>query len=495
MEGITVTSKNVSKLSEHKFKKGIIVSPFNNSFGEMLKLNSWARDRLPEYVWLGLILNKYGRKEGLKKAESILWQLAQIDIELTQPKISKILNLSLDKQEKVFKIICNYIDPNVLAPLTIVFRTKENDLFSKYFYDRAQTVDQRISVIKDIIRKCFDHQSNQATDLRYLCIGFLFFKGKVHATGMTVEAIKNYSKTDHKDEKMKIYRPSIRSFEGLGMDIDETNANFISYFWEELGLVTDCSPHYIKFTQHKEELVESFLDTKKVIENIIVLNKSKLLEDAKFNVLIGSMIYILKIADEVLNKELENAILGRHALRTILEVYIMMKYLVLKEKDRNNIFEDYQVYGVGKYKHILLRVRESSIINEQSHIVVPLLESIVNEPMWEEFMNIDVRFFDQQNIKKKFEEVNEKELYETYYEYGTNYAHGFWGAVRESSLLFCDNPLHKYHSVPDIYFKQKLTSVAFDIDRILKLYIQLLSKTYEFPTWYKSKYEGIEYGI
>ena len=51
-------NKNVSSLDDHILnkKKGIVATPLNNSIGDKLKLNSWAMQRLPEYLWLGLIL-------------------------------------------------------------------------------------------------------------------------------------------------------------------------------------------------------------------------------------------------------------------------------------------------------------------------------------------------------------------------------------------------------------------------------------------------------
>ncbi|ARF16730.1 DUF5677 domain-containing protein [Sporosarcina ureae] len=400
-----------------------------------------------------------------------------------------------DKQKKIFDIISDIVDPTILAPLTIVYRRNKNKVINEYFYDESQTVEYRIEKLQETVERFFDQQSNDSTDLRYLSICLSLFRGKVkflEEVSMTIDAFKNYSSTSHEDEIMRLYRPMIRSFEGI--DIEEPNHDFVSSFWNELGLSTECSPFFIKHMKNQLDSGEFLQDTQKAFEYINLVYKEKLLESPKFNVLMGSAVYILKLCKETLDNELENAILGRHALRTITEVFVMMKYLIMKETGNINIFKEYQLYGIGKYKHILLRGRESGFSRE-SQIQEPIIEAIVNEPIWEEFMDIDVRYFDQQSIKKKFEEVDESELYEIYYEYGTNFSHGFWGAVRESSMLVCNNPLHKYHTVPDIHLHQKLPSVISDIVKILKRYIQLLSGIYEFPKWYKLKYEDIQYGV
>ena len=48
-------------------------------------------------------------------------------------------------------------------------------------------------------------------------------------------------------------------------------------------------------------------------------------------------------------------------------------------------------------------------------------------------------------IRLKAESVGEKDLFGLYYDYDSSYEHGLWGAIRESSLLKCTNPAHKYH--------------------------------------------------
>ncbi|UOQ44839.1 DUF5677 domain-containing protein [Halobacillus salinarum] len=489
--------RSTSKLSDHKYKKGKIITPMNSMLGDKLALNSWTNERLPEYLWLGLILHHYGRKKGLIKVQEILSLISGLELDVNQPKISIITNLDNHKQIDVYKIINSVVNSSILAPLTILLRGERYEQFNEYFYDKSQTLDYRISKIEEVLLRYYNHQSNEATDLRYLAICLPLFKGRVKlfegVEGM-IEALKNYSVTEHEDERMRFYRPAIRSFEG--MELEEKDNTFISNFWKELGLLTDCNPVYINYEEQQTEMKLFIKDTRELLEHLILVNKEELLKESKFNVLIGSTAYIKKIFDELIEKDLGNSILGRHAYRTILEVYIMIKYLIKKEEENPNIFLDYQLYGVGKFKHVLLRCRDGELIKEDtSHIKTPIIHSLVNEPMWEEYLDIDVRYFDTQSIKKKFEEVDEKELYDVFYEYNNNYVHGFWGAVRESSMLFCDNPLHQYHSLPDLENYQKLPNVINDTQAIYKKYLETLSNIYEFPEWFKHKYGELSYGI
>ena len=80
-----VVSVNHSKLSDHKFKKGKFIAPFNEFMTPVSNNESWYFGRLPEYIWIGMLLNKYGRHEGMEKIYKIIVRLIQL--------IQKLLHL------------------------------------------------------------------------------------------------------------------------------------------------------------------------------------------------------------------------------------------------------------------------------------------------------------------------------------------------------------------------------------------------------------------
>ena len=104
---------------------------------------------------------------------------------------------------------------------------------------------------------------------------------------------------------------------------------------------------------------------------------------------------------------------------------------------------------------------------------------MANKTKSEEFITIDFRNFANKSIRQKFIDVNEKDLYDVFYDYDTCFTHGYWSAIRESALLFCDNPLHNYHSVPDINGNQKLIDISSDYIIILDKIINIVEKELE----------------
>ena len=98
---------SVSRIKDHKVRSGKVISPWNHAMGNTMTFSSWAFTRLPEYIWLCLIHNYYGRDEGLRRAALILKELSTFEKSLDKPKLSKILALHPHVQDKVYRTILN----------------------------------------------------------------------------------------------------------------------------------------------------------------------------------------------------------------------------------------------------------------------------------------------------------------------------------------------------------------------------------------------------
>jgi hypothetical protein len=469
----------VSDLKSHKYKKGLIQTPMNTI--PNTQSVSWTNDRLPEYLWLGLILMNYPRTQGIEKVGTILREISQKNEFILKPKLSEILALSNIEQENIYQIISKNINPKVLEPLTVIFTNSKFPILNKYFNSFTISVNEKIDILSNAVKLYYEHQSHEATDLRFIVTSMMIFQGKLKLPrGSDLEdALKNYPYTHHEDEKMKKYRPFIRTLEMMDIQVSP-NKNFIDLFWKELGLKTKCNPLIIGFKQEENQVNYKLYISKyqEKISHLINSKKELSIMDDKFDVIVGTATFTLKIFNDVIEKGLDDSILGRHAYRTILESYINIKYLQKIEAEHENIWQEYKIYGIGKYKLPLLKNREITETKDETHFIEPIVEILINEIVWEEFLDIDLRYFDNKKIKEKFEEVGEKYLYEVLYEYDNNFIHGFWGAVRESAMLHCNNSTHKYHSIPDINFEQKMPSINDDIYRIIDKFSKLIDESF-----------------
>ena len=485
-------NKNVSRLGDHKLykKRGVVATPLNDAIGDLLSLSSWTRERLPEYLWLGLVLLDYGRDEGFKRIHQIFREVSVSISALEYPKLSLILDLNDNEQAVIFAIIKKYIDRMILSPLTLLYNKENYPVFNEYFYEPSEFVEERLGYISEAIKVFSPPQSNETTDLKFLVLNFIFLKNKLVVTKdakVSVNALSEYPNTNHDNDKMGTYRALIRSMEGAIHSFSSNTHKFSHKFWRDIGMITPCEPIKLEFDENSADIKAYIDELGKVIEYVFKLNKEKSLTEDKFDVVIGSATYVLKILQEIENNELGSCIVGRQALRTIIEIYIMTKYLLKKENDNPKIWGEYKLYGISKYKLILLKAREIDL-DKKSHFVPPIAELIVNEIKSEEFIDVDLKYFDKMGIREKSIEVDEKDLYDLFYDYESSFSHGLWGAIRESSMIRCDNPVHLFHTIPDIYSDQKLPDIKNDCLQVIKKFSLILSKIFDLPDWFIKKY-------
>lgn len=483
------------ELSKHIKQGDTFYTPFTdpNGLGSTLNLSSWARCWLPEFLWIGLIIHKQGRKQGLKNISHIMEKLK--DNELAIPQMSRIISLELEKQVLFWDTVTEYVDKSALTPLTVVITPDINDYFYKKFFNASINVDDCIADLLEVTENCNGFHDELSTDICFIVDWFYIIDDKLRIlSGLDdlTEALTKYHTMSHGDERIKFYGPMIRStFQGLcNIDCDK---EFSAEFWRVLGKISECNGLIII---HEEKDKSEFYDmAQRVIEYLSVTNESKKME-TKYLVIMGMTCYIHRIYHQIVKKELYNNIAGRILYRTMMETYINLKYMLIQEKDVPDIYDRFKAYGIGKYKLVMSKLREHKYsVSEDSQVDEKYMELIVNEDMSEAFVNMSVGYFEKNNVKKKFEVCDEKDLYEIHYEYGTNYAHGFWGAIRESSMLICDNPSHAYHSIPDYQAQQMLSSVLFDCESIMRKVFDAISGYIELPDFYFEYEKGLNKNV
>lgn len=468
-----------SKLSEHKFKKGEFITPFKSAFQDIgLHEVSWFRDRAPQYVWIGLILDYYGRNEGMQRCGIIIKNLLKSEVKLNSLKISEIISMKDNEQQTIYKIIKQEISVDVLNPLTVIFPYSINKLFANEFSVLGNSVKMRIEQLNRVVNDLSDQQSHNSTDIRFIVTYYILALGKIVTTKNQSELILKYPRLSHDKEEMKLIRPLIRNLEALSLSDDEQrDKKFISFFWKEYSEMVDCDLFVLDFDDdfNPEGKMLEYLNMMEYLKDLFVVMNPL---DNKMLVLIGITTYSYKRLKELVDHSLFNTIAGRSIIRVLIENHIMMKYLLKKEKDIPNIWEEYQLYGIGQYKLIAKRWLDSTEDLSDSHVMFEYLEILSNEYKDEMFINMDTRYFDKTNIRIKAEEVNEKELYGLFYDYDSAYEHGMWGAIRESSLIKCTQPAHQFHCVPDIYNQQKLKSVWYDCEKVMDKTFDIMKSLY-----------------
>lgn len=471
-----------SKLADHIFKKGKFITPIN-AIPMMVELpdeKSWTYGRMPEYLWMGLIFKKYGRTVGMQKLYEIISLLHRLAPNLQTARISQILALDEEVQALFYDGILLNISKETLAPLTVLFTVSYAPVFAEHFYCNNLSAEARISILIDTMNDIMGHQTYEATDIRFVALYFSLLSGKVHVMKEEIDLLADYPKTPHESEKMRMIRPCVRAIEMVLLQTENVDVAYSQYFWGCISKMTDCNLYSLQFPEEKRDISGYIRALHAVFDYLSELFATTKPLDDKMKVILGIATYSYKRFKEAYDHNLFNAISGRSCVRVLIEDFIMLKYLVKNEGSHDNIWKDFQLYGLGQYKLVLARHRENPATAE-CHFDQQYIESLVNEFKEEEFIDMDTRYFDAQNIRVKAEIVGEKPLYGLYYDYDSAFEHGLWGAIRESALLKCINPAHQYHCVPDVGDQNQLKSVLYDCVSIMNKTVQFLDSIYGIP--------------
>lgn len=285
-----------SKLSDHTFQKGKFITPINAIplAHELEDEKSWTYGRMPEYLWIGLILKYYGRDEGLRKSYGIISALHKLAPGLYTARLSQILKLDADIQKRFYDYITCSGAKEALAPLTVFLTASKAPVFAKCFYCPDQSVEDRCEAIIQTMREIMDHQSNEATDIRFVALYFNQLSGEVHLLREQVDLLVSYPSSKHTDEIMRMARPTVRSLEMMILTFEEVDSAYLKEFWRCVSEMTDCSIFAIRFPEEKrnitaymEKLHEVFVYLSKLFSTAVPLNE-------KMSVLLGIATYSYK---------------------------------------------------------------------------------------------------------------------------------------------------------------------------------------------------------
>ncbi|WP_195405312.1 DUF5677 domain-containing protein [Streptococcus constellatus] len=476
-----------SKLSEHDLIKGVFKSKFSQMMTPLNKESDWLHSKGPEYMWIGLVLYSGSRTDNMEKIMMFLTKLSEVvDTEnnMSFPTISALLNLNDVDKIKIIDIMKLYFDLSEFSPLTIVLPDDEKVLTNS-FYSRNDIFETRLNKLTKLLDEITDQYSQLSTDIRYFILYYKMLQGKLHfidSESQMMDALKVYPYLEEGTSEIGLIGSQIRAMEIAISLTEDIDYSFSSLFWDNISQLTDCEVFSV--TINKENNVD-LQEIKREVYLVLQYYRDLLQNIEHFNdklyVLTSILTYSYKRLLELINHELQYTISGRSIVRSCIENYVMTKYLIAEEDFHENIWEEYQYYGIGGYKLISERYIENSPELAPSHVNFQYLNLLVSEFIDKEFIDMDTRYFGAGNIKRKFEKVGEKDLYSYQYDYDSQFEHGLWGAIRESSILKCDSPGHQFHGIPDIDDVQELPDVSSDIEMVLKKHLSVLKEIFPIP--------------
>ena len=443
-----------------------MVPPLMQVMGDKLEFNSWMNDRLPEMLWASLVFASGERREAFREFSRIMNFVAEHERreELKNLTISGIAGLDEELRKEVIRfIVSEPATSDALSTLLIFESLPSRADWEQYINDPKPDLDLLMTAVGDTLF----HQSSGATDSRWVWTIGMAAAGRMRVhKGLSdyVEAMTNYPDLEPGDPN----GARVRASEGGLSKLAYAKSTWPDNFWKEAW---EKSPCLQLASRRLDEQVQSSTTRQGISDLIERLEQhwnqthSTTAVDAKHDAVFGMAFYVLRILTELMGIGISNGVLSRIGLRTILEIRINLKYLI--DKNDGRLWKKWREYGTGQAK--LSSLKLDDLVEPPKYIDAERVKSIASEDLWEELLTIDIGHWASGDLRKISEETRLKELYDQYYPWTSTYAHGMWGAIRETSFQVCGNPLHRLHRFPE---RQPLQDCLYDaatlVDEILE---------------------------
>lgn len=456
------SGKNLSPLNKHIHRAGKLHSPFSDKLGDKMQFLSWMNDRLPEMLWSTIIITSVNRNYGLSQFRRIISFIGKHGRkdELSDITFSGIAKLDPRLQEELVAFILT--EKEISKSLTVL-RLFDSLPGSKVWDDLLPNTEPNINLLMSAVGSTLWHQSQEATDCRWLRLMPYVITGKLQVPSHMAKEWYEYPN----EGDQRAVRPSIRAAELALQMVSDNDKAWPNNFWKEAWENTPCLALKKKNTipSIDEKITRQSISTiHNQIEKHWYRTHTTTAINAKHDAIFGMVFYSLRILEDLLGIGIGTSILGRLGIRTLLEIRINLRYLIMMDSEK--LWKNWRDYGAGQAK--LNELKFDYTLDPPEYIDINSIEQIAGEDMWEEYLSINIASWSGFDLRRLSKKTSLKEQYDTHYSWTSGYAHGMWGSIRESSFQICGNPLHRLHRYPEMrVLKDTVYEAGIIIDETL----------------------------
>lgn len=479
------SGSNRTPISGHKRDGQQLITPFNASeVSEVFVPVSWISDRLPEMLWASLIIQTIGREAALDVFRNILAFVHghKASDQLDDLTITGISKLDDNFRDELIEFVLSQTGRGEGLACLLRF----DGLPAKEDWERHLVAfTPELDILMMAVGNTLWHQSQEATDCRWVRVMAMVVAGKLRLAPELKERGKALLHYPDKYDQREV-RPFIRTTE-IGLErLAGKDPSWARSFWQEAWETTPCMEIEGQREQPKVGIVTSRQAVTELDEKLTAHwhdTHTTTAVDPKHDAIFGMAFFALRTLEEMMGLGLGIGILGRLGLRTILEVRINLRYLLYR--DDPELWAKWRQYGAGQAKLNVLKFDES--VDPPQYIDLKTIESIASEDVWEEFLNVNLAGWSGLDLRRLSERSGVKDAYDQHYSWTSGFAHGMWGAIRETCFHTCANPLHRLHRRPD---RMPLQDTVEDAVVLVDEIVQDLSDAYPTFEWRLSTLSG-----
>jgi hypothetical protein len=461
-------NSTTSSLDQHKRHGSRLVPPA--ALIPSLKHSSWIDDRMPELLWGALLLNRFDRETVLEifrtLGNRVAKQTASYDI-----RHSGIAAALPESKSVIIDFLCRPREGRIaLRPLLLLPELPGREAWVSAIQDDPREQDWQY--LAAAVAEVLYHQSQLATDLRWVVVLCRVAAGKLHLPPNRVKELALYP---HLGDQRSV-RPSIRATEISLSTMRNAHETFPTEFWARCLASTECTPLVETVVQDEQTTGTTVRHLDIVLRRLINhcgATRTTSGVDSRHDAVFGMTLFALVLVAELMRIGASVSIGARFMLRALLELYVTLAFLV--KKDDKALWDSYRVFGSGQAKLALLKLED--MVELPTSVTVDTLRALANEDIWQEFLSIDIGHWTKSNLRKLSLEAGVKDDYDRFYSWTSMYSHGHWGAIRATVFDTCGNPLHRFHRIPRSTVRSQGDVLPDSVVLVDKL-LNLVDRTY-----------------
>lgn len=471
-------SRLTSSLHQHKQVGKSLIPPMLTVPG--ITFQSWTNDRLPQMLWACLAISVLPRREAL----AAFREIASIGLRYRDAEgtgdwslfHSRLPSLPAEILTHITRVITRHpLGYAALRPLLLFDGLPGRDQWARAL--DVQPQDGDCQTLSDAVLKVLDHQSQEATDVRWLSLLFKAALGVLHFPVTLKERVEELSEYPNKGD-MRSVRPFIRASEMSFAVLLPSDDRWSKTFWKECLANTVCNPAGLPRQLGPEYDQIASIKLIQQVHSALLGHWFNTLDttavDAKHDAVFGFGFYGLAVLLEMLVGRNGSGITGRALLRTLVECRITLAYL--RHADATELWDKFRAFGTGQAKLALLKLDEMSE-NKPSFVSAAVLEQLSNEDFFQEYVQIELGHWCGLDLRKMAEVSGTKDDYDKVYGWASTFTHGHWSALRDVCMTHCFNPLHRLHRVP-LPGHRLLEDAAPDAMRLVNLILDDVAALY-----------------
>lgn len=434
------------------------------------KMYDWAKDILPECLWIAALIEHFGKKE----AHKFYYKFMDVIDEFWPDENFAAFGLITDfgaipdnAKNQLWshheELLVECFHKPIARVLTFYPKNPAAWLVRKDIIDKGGHVDPDVELkhLRQLVVDLYSRQGELATQVTALALGRLLPRCTFNAQKFDslIKSLEKYPINCTDSEKQKV-ESFARSFVcGIYMQNKRYAAReWPKYFWRHNFDLAVCKP--VNFlvegskslsteeAHHLREILQKNANRARCyLEKLRVQAKYDLYAPERGEILLGLFARLTRFY--VLMTEVPNLWakdISGILLRCLTDTAITFVYLVKCGKDEE--FEQFKKYGEGQEKLLLLHLQDS--YPSEKSLDGRDVESISKElgRLTPELMNIELGHWNKTDTRKLAKDAGMEMYYRLVYTPTSSDLHGSWMSLKHSNLCHCNEPLHRFHRLP-----------------------------------------------